>query len=843
MHWGKLREVLCAVVLLGCSSSARPADGGDATHDLASPSDTSDATTLSDKADAGAPLDGSIDAASVDVSDAQIIDAPNDLQERDADATHDADDGRDGTTPEPDGSPDATDAASDASEVGDDTPGRWECPRDWVRYEAGGCGPAVLLCAADGGAASGACEGVDITRPHAVTDPDGGIGTSFYRLPDGGIGGGWSATPWTCPTGWRSLSDGTCDPAIPTDCPAGSSPLPGGRCTSTAMRDCPSGEFADVSAEAGAARVVHVRAGVTAGGDGSVGAPFATITDGVRAAGDGGWVLLAAGTYPEAVVITSSVHVVGRCAAMVRVEVPEAMSRAGAEVSGASTQADLRGITLTGRHYGAYVHDGGTLVLRASAVVDSAQDGVFAEGTATHLTLDDVRVANTHPSPDGEGFGVKLEAVASATLRNLAVEGSRVVGVHAGDNTASLTLEDSRVFDTRPVEGQPSAGVWIHAGSHANIRRVMIDTNSHWGCLTTGRDARTTLSDVLITHTILGGIPDSQHGGLGARESAQVTATRMLLRANYAAGAHTRAGGAVLELSDSVIEETGSDISTRAGDALVADGDSTLRAARCVLRNNEGFGLASSTEIHDFPTTSRLEATDTLVEETLPGTEGFWGTGIGALVQGNVTANRVFVVGSTELAVGAAGLTNLSLTDVIVARSSPGTRGYGIGLGVAYGANLRFDRLAVIGVHGAALLTDQHVEAFGLPPGFPLPRSSIVGRDLFVRGVAPSQVSYDPMRPTVPTGEPQANGVSVGTDTSIDLTRALIARGQRGLAIFAPLAIHDGVIADQDSAGVRNTTSFSALPTLDRVLFVRNTSPMISVDNSLIEGRLPVTRN
>ena len=146
----------------------------------------------------------------------------------------------------------------------------WVCPSTWVRYTAGGCGPAVLLCAPGGGAAPGACDGLDLHR--GVPAGDGGV--TFHLREDGSIGGGWHepgdpggpppadwspagvpAPDWRpaagvsrCPEGWRR-ADGACDPLLRSDCPTGSGPLPGGTCTPTAESDCPNSRFPEVPAE------------------------------------------------------------------------------------------------------------------------------------------------------------------------------------------------------------------------------------------------------------------------------------------------------------------------------------------------------------------------------------------------------------------------------------------------------------------------------------------------------------------------------------------------------------------------------------------------------------------
>ena len=177
----------------------------------------------------------------------------------------------------------------------------WPCPARWVRARGGGCGPAVLLCVSDGGAAAGACRGVDLADASVVPGPDGSTMRGFYRRSDGTIGGEWRepgepdgppAETWRpetgvgeCRTGWLRSSDGTCNPRMLPVCPDGAEALPGGRCTPTALEDCPSGRYADLGMEATGDRVVHVRAGAEGrSADGSPSRPFPTVAEGVAAA-------------------------------------------------------------------------------------------------------------------------------------------------------------------------------------------------------------------------------------------------------------------------------------------------------------------------------------------------------------------------------------------------------------------------------------------------------------------------------------------------------------------------------------------------------------------------------
>ena len=112
-----------------------------------------------------------------------------DRMQSDADAASD-------TSPFPDGDVFFDSIAIDATDgsLTDVVAPRWNCPPEWVPFERGGCGPAVLLCVPGGGAMTGACETIDVMRPRVVGGTDGGApGVSFFVQSDGGIGGGWNA--------------------------------------------------------------------------------------------------------------------------------------------------------------------------------------------------------------------------------------------------------------------------------------------------------------------------------------------------------------------------------------------------------------------------------------------------------------------------------------------------------------------------------------------------------------------------------------------------------------------------------------------------------------------------
>lgn len=240
-----------------------------------------------------------------------------------------------------------------------------------------------------------------------------------------------------------------------------------------------------------------------------------------------------------------------------------------------------------------------------------------------------------------------------------------------------------------------------------------------------------------------------------------------------------------------------------------------------------------------FPATGLLEVSDSRVTDMRPARDGIWGVAVGVHLGGRLRATRVALVGAREIAVGVAGLGEADFADTIVLGTALTVRGFGVGVGASAGGQVRFSRLAVEQVHGAGVIADQHTEDLG----FPLPAAGITGTDLFLRGVGASAVIYDPRMPTAPGSVLVAYGVMSGRDTRVNPQRAVVARGGYGLAIFGPLTMRDAVVADQDVQGFRNTSALMERPDLERVRFVRNAREMLVDDNTLPEGRLPISRD
>lgn len=596
--------------------------------------------------------------------------------------------------------------------------GRWPCPPTWVAGAQGGCGPAVLLCA-DGGAAPGACDGVDLSRAPPLPS-DGGAVTGFSRLPDGGLGGGWPepgdpegppAEDWSptgvpgddwepdagvgaCPDGWRRAADGTCDPALRDDCEAGSAPVPGGACTPTGASSCPAGDYADPGAEAVGATVVHVRAGADPGAaDGSEARPFATLAAGLARAGDGGWVLVARGEYAETIRVAAgaSAHVLGACAARVTVRGSGPAGTGGVPTvaAGASARVDLRGVTVTGAGRGLQASGGASLRATGVAVDASTELAVDARGAGTAVTLTGCAVRDTRPGVESRiGRGVSAQDGATVLAVATAIDRSTQIGVVALDAGTRVTLRGCAVRDTRPVGGALGRGIVTQAGAAVEAEATVLAGNAEYGAV--ALSGRLTLRGSIVRGTR----PNADgSGGVGVSASmdSSVTAEDLLVDGNAFAGVSADGAGASLTLTRGVVRGTTATAGTY-GVGLYAINGARIAAEGTRIAGNHTAGVTAN----DPETSVTLRGC--VVRDTRPDAPNARGYGLAVQTGASVTAEATLLVGNTAAGVFVNGAgSRAELTGCIVRGTLPGGAGQGPGLSATAGGRVRAEATALTG--------------------------------------------------------------------------------------------------------------------------------------------------
>jgi hypothetical protein len=285
-----------------------------------------------------------------------------------------------------------------------------------------------------------------------------------------------------CHEGFVHDGEGGCAAIIPAaPCASGLIAVPG----DTVCREiapCGNAPWGDIPLEAGAE---FVNAAFVGTSDGSELAPWKTVQEAVNAAAAGDMIAIAAGSYPENVVITQPVRMWGRCPALV--EVVGATGRT-IEVSAGGTE--IHTLAVTGVDRGLYVLAPGGAILDRLWIHDLGHNGIglLAGTDATSITgtlveratrvgvymeaafgaFEHGEVRETIPfMPEGSGgVGIQLVADARGVSSNGTVSRSYV---HQNKN-AGVVVVDGRVevtgtliADTAPALAQDRLGVGLAA--------------------------------------------------------------------------------------------------------------------------------------------------------------------------------------------------------------------------------------------------------------------------------------------------------------------------------------------------------------------------------------------
>jgi len=237
------------------------------------------------------------------------------------------------------------------------------------------------------------------------------------------------------------LVDGVCLPSR-TLCGDGSFAVPTEGCVPIdGDAGCGVGTFGDLIEEVGD---VHVDpASVIPGADGSRAAPYLTIEAALAAAGDGGRIVLAAGSYDEPVEIDRPLSIIGRCPSLVELsgETPHGVAlvltpTTAVRVVDVTGDVNISRVRLAGPGVGLIVE--GSDVTVSGVEVESVGRGIVVASAGT-VDVQHPWVHDVQTNPDGtRGDGLIALAASTATVRRSAFAGNATAGI------ASIALAAGR---------------------------------------------------------------------------------------------------------------------------------------------------------------------------------------------------------------------------------------------------------------------------------------------------------------------------------------------------------------------------------------------------------------
>jgi hypothetical protein len=295
-----------------------------------------------------------------------------------------------------------------------------------------------------------------------------------------------------CSAGFEH-EDAACSAILPASpCGPGTHALPG-ETQCHAVGSCGSGSWGDIPVDANTQYVDQSFGGAS---DGSAGAPWTSIQQGIATAADGAIVAVAAGSYP-AVTIDHAVQLWGVCADDVAI----AGGSQPAVTVNAGLSAHIEGVSLSGGDLGLALNSTSAVTARRLWIHDTGAPGLQASGETTALTLEESLIENVVE------FGVAAPlgqvTIVDSTIRDVASNsaGDWGAGLLAWGSFAS---PQAIVIQRSVIERTHSYGVAVQAVTDTSIEDCLIrdvELNSFgavgtgiWQLWTDGDGARATMS-------------------------------------------------------------------------------------------------------------------------------------------------------------------------------------------------------------------------------------------------------------------------------------------------------------------------------------------------------------
>ncbi len=511
-----------------------------------------------------------------------------------------------------------------------------------------------------------------------------------------------------------------------------------------------------------------VQAGAT-GGDGSMGAPFATLDAAVAAAADGDVVVVAQGDHAIADVLATPLTIVGACSsgttltaggtldvtaevtlANLRLEAADVRATAPLRFDAAIVRTTEVYVAMTGglqtdrtRIIGRVDADG-PIGLERTIVGGGTRFGVHVyatTGTLTDVVLEGVALHTN--DEDGRGPGLRVRSGAVVSGERVFVTRTSAYGVQ--NDASSLELTDLVVRATRPRgDGEGGIGVYGTNSSTTTLDHALVEDNLTIGVYVRN-GAHVVLRDVVVHGTRARPKDDLDGEGLTVFSEASASGERVWLADNQHVGLLMR--GTTVELSDlTVIDTLGRATDDKSGEGIIVEDGALLTLTRAHVARNRDTGIVA---VRD----SRIVAEDVVVRETMPSPDGFIGDGFRLTTGAFANVQRLQAIDNHFAGVLLREDAMATMTDVTISGTkSPGPDSLAPkSLFIDEGATGRFDRLAV---------------------------SDGVGHGIDVRDGA------DAMLFSVDVQRCGLVGLSVGSGSTVDVDRALfVDNGPENVAV------------------------------------------------------------
>lgn len=298
--------------------------------------------------------------------------------------------------------------------------------------------------------------------------------------------------------------------------------------------------------------------------------------------------------------------------------------------------------------FGIDAYLGARVTIDGGAIESNRAFGIIASDAGTEISLDRVRIADTQSelASGTYGEGVEVFAGAHLTIARGALVRNRGVALLAFDPGTVVEASDVFVAGTQPQEGDDFGGygVEVQAGATATFERTTLAENRGVGVHAT-RDANVTLRDVVIRDTDVD-LPASAAGFAIEVRAATGVVERVEAIRNARLGVHVGDGGTLAgtDLAVALTEPRGPIFNDGYGLQVVEGG--TVDLVRAAFWRNRVVGVVA------FRGGARATFEDLAVDDTQPAecapdcAAALFGPGVAALDESAIEATRFRIAGS-----------------------------------------------------------------------------------------------------------------------------------------------------------------------------------------------------
>ena len=412
---------------------------------------------------------------------------------------------------------------------------------------------------------------------------------------------------------------------------------------------------------------------------------FQTVQAAIDAATSGATIAIDAGTYSEALAISTSVHLVGKCAGMVTLQSPDG-TKPGIAVTGSPTSS-VDGVTLANHAVGVHVA-GGDITLTNVLITGAIGRGVQVVGGAAHVKSS--RIYGVSDDVAGIGFGMDvsggtLDVDASAIVK------SGVAGINVSDK-GKATLHASILRDTDGGAGTDGQGVGaaVSAGGNLDLESCAVTKNHVANAVVLDPGSKITANASVLRGALT--TPSKAYGdGVLVQPGGEIDLAGSTISESAEWGLTSDGPASIVSLANSVVRGgpaiTRGGVAVELGTTLTIDDSSILdaKSTGVTIQDKGSTGTFSKMLVRDITPTSSAKGGDD--------GDGMF-IGVGAIAQ----ITDVTVVGTAADAVWVGG-------DAKHANGSQATIADLLAIGTKPGKDCRFGRGLEVGAGATATVT------------------------------------------------------------------------------------------------------------------------------------------